>query len=114
MIAFACSLGMCINCQVKGFSTKKMHHQCGMVSHDVKKPCKDDCCNNEVNKIYQIDKAVPSFITIPVSTPIFLHPFNVLNNNYPLGINVRSTKYFVRGHHPPISDIRIAIKSFQI
>jgi len=76
---------------------------------------KDDCCNDKVLKIFQADKAVPhttkllnlTFFTAMVA--VYYH----INVSYPSQANT-STKYFVRGHHPPIADIRIAIRSFQI
>ena len=76
---------------------------------------KDDCCHDKVVKIFQADKAV-------INTHVLLHPvfFTYFVSVY-YNIDVTSasqitpcTKYFVRGHHPPIPDIRIAIQSFQI
>ena len=90
------------------FHKKKVHthsHQNG----------KDDCCNDKVLKIFQADKAVPQTIKLlnlaffTAMVAVYYH----INVSYPSQANT-STKYFVRGHHPPIADIRIAIRSFQI
>ena len=76
---------------------------------------KDNCCNDKVLKIFQADKAVPQPASLlsPVFFTAFVAAYYTTNISYPSQINI-STKYFVRGHHPPISDIRIAIRSFQI
>ncbi|MEO5782075.1 MAG: hypothetical protein ABIQ07_02325 [Ginsengibacter sp.] len=75
---------------------------------------KDNCCNDEVIKITQLDKSVPQslsaispgFFTILISSSYNIDPLFTSQNV--------SIKYFVRSHHPPIPDIRIAIQSFQI
>ena len=76
---------------------------------------KDNCCNDRVIKISQADKAISQ--NVKLLSPVFSTPFTVAFNNinvsYPSQTYI-SDKYFVRGNHPPISDIRIAIQSFQI
>ncbi len=76
---------------------------------------KDDCCHNKVLKIFQIDKAVPQFAKIlsPIFNTAFVPVYYSITISYPSQVST-SNKYYVRGHHPPIRDIRIAIQSFQI
>ncbi|MEO6136122.1 MAG: hypothetical protein ABIP35_13280 [Ginsengibacter sp.] len=76
---------------------------------------KDNCCNDDVTKIIQQDKAIATSITI--TTPIFFTAFiaGFYNADALLSTGADShIKYFVWSHHPPIPDIRIAIQSFQI
>lgn len=90
--------------------------------HHTKKNKKDDCCDKEDNccknkvvKITRTDKTVPP--STQLLNPVFFTEFvsayfdhNIVH--FPQIFT--SNRYFVRGHHPPISDIRIAIRSFQI
>jgi hypothetical protein len=75
---------------------------------------KDNCCNDKVLQIQQLEKTVPQ--TLDITHPIFLIAFVNAFYNVPLPTLdiVRNIKQFVRSYHPPISDIRIAIQSFQI
>ena len=93
---------------------KKHHHEEAEHKHSTKDG-KDDCCNDKVVKISQADKAVPQATKLlnPVFFTVFVAVYNNINIFYPSQVNT-FTKYFVRGHHPPIPDIRIAIQSFQI
>ncbi|MEO7445772.1 MAG: hypothetical protein ABIT96_10525 [Ferruginibacter sp.] len=100
----------------------KHHHESKATGHQNKHKgdnCKskedtDNCCNDKVPKFSQLDKAIPhSFAIIPIFFTAFISSF------YNLDILVcsqatKSTKYFVRGHHPPIPDILIASQRFQI
>lgn len=79
------------------------------------KTAKDDCCNDSVVKISKADKAIPQSVLLlsPALLTIFTSKFfnsaiSCVSQGY------TSSKYFVRGNHPPITDIRIAIRSFQI
>lgn len=93
---------------------KKHHHEKQDHKHtDSEK--KDDCCNDKVLKISQTDKAIPQVAKLlsPVFFTAFVATYYSINIAYPSQVNT-SNKYFVRGHHPPIPDIRIAIQSFQI
>jgi len=93
---------------------KKHDHKNKEHKHSEEKG-KDDCCNDKILKISQADKAIPqlakllnpAFFTAVVA--VYFH----INVSYSSRVNT-STRYFVRGHHPPIADIRIAIRSFQI
>lgn len=74
----------------------------------------DNCCNDQVTKFSQLDKDITQPYAI---SPVFYTPF--VFNVYKIDVLVssqiaKSTRYFVRGHHPPIPDILIAIQRFQI
>jgi hypothetical protein len=76
---------------------------------------KDNCCNDEVMKFQQVDKAIASSVTL--LSPVFFTSFLASFYNIDILSSKNRTsdiKYFVRSHHPPIPDIRIAIQSFQI
>lgn len=125
-VGFACAVGVDM-----GFNTthhheeeatevhvhadgKKHHHEKAEHKHS-HKDGKDDCCNDKVVKLSQADKAVPQAAKLlsPVFFTAFVATYYNINITYASQVNT-STKYFVRGHHPPIPDIRIAIQSFQI
>ena len=92
---------------------KKHHHEEAKHKHTGNDK-KDDCCNDKVLKISQVDKAVPE--SAKMLSPEFFTAFVVYYNihiSYPSQVSTFK-KYYVRGHHPPIPDIRIAIQSFQI
>ncbi len=91
------------------------HHDEATNDHHNSKEGKDNCCNDFVLKFSQLDKSVPG--SLSVINPIFFIAF--LSSFYSSDIlfhsqETPSIKYFVRSYHPPIPDIRIAIKSFQI
>ena len=92
----------------------KQHHEEAEHKHS-HKDGKDDCCNDKVLKIGQSDKVVPQVAKMlaPVFSAKYLAVSYNANLRYPSQVNT-ANKYFVRGHHPPIPDIRIAIRSFQI
>jgi hypothetical protein len=95
---------------------KMHHHEKATHSHAQKhKDKKDDCCNDSVIKISQADKSVPQSNAIinPVFFTAFIASCYHIDILYPSQVT-RSIRYFVRNYHPPISDIRIAIQSFQI
>lgn len=88
----------------------KHHHE--NKSHD---DTESGCCSDGVVKIAQADKAIPQAETL--AHPIFFTAFIAAYYHYDIFYESQITepnKYFVRGHHPPIQDIRIAIQSFQI
>jgi ABC-type nickel/cobalt efflux system permease component RcnA len=93
---------------------KKHHHEEAEHKHS-HEDSKDDCCNDKVLKLANADKAIPQsakLLSLVSFTAFFTAYFNI-NISY-LSQATTSNKYFVRGHHPPIFDIRIAIQSFQI
>ena len=96
-----------------GHDHRKSHHH-DQASGNKSKEDKDNCCNDEVLQILQLDKSVPQSLNI--IHPIFLTAFFDAFYNVPLPSLdiVKNIKQFVRSYHPPIPDIRIAIQSFQI
>jgi len=95
-------------------STANHHHDETVKDHHQSKDA-DNCCHDKVTKIAQLDKAVPQAFSISVNCLFLSALASTFYNIEPL-ISFREShiKYFVRSHHPPISDIRIAIRSFQI
>lgn len=130
LVGFACAVGVDMGYNSKGLKTAATHgkedtlndhHKEKAVKH-VEKNKNDDCCDKEDNccknkvlRIFQTDKAVPqvSQLEIPVTFISFIAAYYNIDISFPSQVTP-STKYFVRGHHPPIADIRIAIQSFQI
>lgn len=126
MVGFACAVGINM-----GFnnthhpdsgkihvhaSGKKHHHESNEQKHSHKRNNgKDNCCTDKVLKISQTDKAVPqvSQLVNPVFFTAYISTYYLADIFYPSQVNTFK-KHFVRGHHPPIPDIRIAIQSFQI
>ena len=103
---------------------KKHIHQEAAKDHDEKdndhheksKDSKDNCCNEKVIKFNEIDKSASQTLAAtitPLFFAVFIASFYSNDISYTSYINT-SIKYFVRSYHPPISDIRIAIRSFQI
>lgn len=136
VVGFACGLGIDMgfnsNSSKSSHHTGKVHvhadgkkHQHETATHNnVSKKHHDDndhhhekggCCTDGVVKLAQTEKAVPQAIVL--MNPLFATAF--IATFYPTNIFYKSQvtepiKYFVRGHHPPIPDIRVAIQSFQI
>ena len=119
VIGFACTIGFNKPHHPEEKATVHVHAD-GKKHYHKKKTHKnadkkDDCCNDKVVKIAQADKAIPDGIKLlnPVFFTAYLAAYLAINISFPSQVNTFH-KYFVRGHHPPISDIRIAIQSFQI
>ena len=77
---------------------------------------KDNCCKDEVAKFVAVDKQISKTISIkaPQIVVDLLHSVFILADiEVPKG-HTPGKSYFVRCHHPPIPDIRIAVQSFQI
>src|SRR5438309_677626 len=136
VVGFACAIGIDM-----GFNTHHHQHEEGMEAmehmhadgskhvhkaqagshhHDkadnqTSKDDTDNCCKDKVTRIAQADKAVPQGYSgiHPVFITAFLASFYNINL-LPRTTVVKDIKQFVRSYHPPISDIRIAIQSFQI
>jgi hypothetical protein len=102
------------------YEKKKSHSHGKSHDHDQpknhQKPNKDDssCCKDQVAKFGQLDKSLPQYLNI--LHPIFLIAFFDVFYEVvlPSTTVVKNIKQFLRGYHPPISNIRIAIQSFQI
>jgi hypothetical protein len=94
----------------------KNHDEKDTDHHEKSKSSKDNCCNEKVIKFNEIDKSASQTLAAsitPLFFVVFIASFNNNDISYTSYINT-SIKYFVRSYHPPISDIRIAIRSFQI
>lgn len=76
---------------------------------------KGKCCTDKVIEFQELDKSLPASISIiyPVYFKAFVADYYdiILISHTDI---VRDIKLFVRNHHPPIADIRVAIQSFQI
>jgi ABC-type nickel/cobalt efflux system permease component RcnA len=121
IIGFACAVGidMWFNTghheETEIMAHKGSHHHDDANKHHKSKEEKGNCCNDHVVKFSQVDKSFPHgfaglnaiFFTTLISS---FYNIDVLHTSK----TSANTKYFVRNHHPPIPDIRIAIQSFQI
>ena len=94
---------------------KSHHHDEADFHHHKTNNDKDNCCNDGVMKFQKVDKALASSISVANTAffTSFLASFYNIDILFPSN-KISKIKYFVRSHHPPIPDIRIAIQSFQI
>lgn len=83
---------------------------------DKKESSPDDCCRDEAAKFEKCDKLSPQtfnynfqdlFITFVINPYLNADAITLL-------LHTPNSKYFIRNHHPPIADTRIAIQSFLI
>ncbi|MFA6945366.1 MAG: hypothetical protein WC220_05635 [Pedobacter sp.] len=76
----------------------------------------DDCCKDEVAKFEKYDKRAPQPLNFNLQAPFVTVISSTLFNIDALAsyLHIPSNKFFVRNHHPPITDTRIAIQSFLI
>ncbi len=76
---------------------------------------KKGCCNDEVQKLQSLDKALNQNAKTAIDAPVFAAIISTF-----LGIDIFNSakayppKYIARFFYPPPPDIRIAIQSFQI
>ncbi|MBC6113098.1 hypothetical protein ACFOG5_02755 [Pedobacter fastidiosus] len=139
VVGFACSVGVDIGfnkehhddhlsvvkstLHLHAPGTKKhSHHQedaktpSSHQKHKANKNKKDNCCKDEVDKFVSIDKQTVKSTT--VKSPLLLQDVIVqvygLLTVFASSVHTPDNSYFVRCHHPPICDIRIAVQSFQI
>ena len=91
------------------------HHAEAVKDHKSKGSCEDDCCNANAIRFSQVDKSLPQYFA-GLNTLSFTALISTFYNIDVLHTfkSSASIRYFVRSHHPPIPDIRIAIQSFQI
>ena len=94
------------------------HSQSASHQHNEKKTDnseKKGCCNNEVQKLQSLDKALNQTTKITIDAPVFVA---ILATFFGIDIfnlaKAYALKYVARFYHPPPTDIRIAIQSFQI
>ena len=92
----------------------KNHSEAGNDHHKTKED-KDNCCNDKVMQFNELDKSVPNSLIVirPILSITFVSTFNNVEILFTSQVTP-NTKYFVRSYHPPITDIRVAIRSFQI
>lgn len=90
------------------------HHD-KQASHSEEKTA-DDCCKDEVAKFEKNDKRTPQPFNYNIQPQFVNLAFNTPYNIDVIAsyLHLPSNKYFVRNHHPPIADTRIAIQSFLI
>lgn len=75
----------------------------------------DDCCSNGVKTFILLDKEnvnTVSFLHPVFSTSFVVSPFILWP--LPTSLIPKNIRAFAQSYHPPISDLRIAIQSFQI
>ncbi len=130
VIGFACAIGMTFKASHHDEETVHVHsdgkkhihqnqatktHEEADKDHHKSKDGKENCCNEKVIQIAQLDKFVPQSLSIvtPIFFTIFVSAFYNIDVSF-LSKGTPNIKYFVRSHHPPIPEIRIAIQSFQI
>lgn len=111
ILGFACSIGVDM-----GYNSN--HHHAAKKEHCTKSPLKQenkkDCCKDQVYQFQKLDKSIPDVIHLvppSFSTNSIIPSHDILLRTAFL---VKEVRLFVRSHHPPIPDIRIAIHSFQI
>jgi len=94
---------------------KERGHQVNK-SVDTKESTPDDCCRDEAAKFEKSDKLSPQTLNYNLqaqSITLAIKP------NFHLDaitdfLHIPNSRYFIRNHHPPIADTRIAIQSFLI
>lgn len=127
---FACSLGLdmgfnskhhpdvkeVISHETDNHSHTSSHSHESDKNHHQEKNSEDNCCNEAVNKFEQLDKSITSSVSFPGHPEFFSDLVNVFYNYNEALISqvTKNKRFFVRSHHPPIPDIRLAIQSFQI
>lgn len=133
LVGFACALGVDmsfniahhhdeateVSIHVHADGKKHEHHNKQAKHHHEEnkssKREKDDCCNAKIIKFQSLDKNLGQNAKTASDTPVFTAILGGL-----FGINIAKAfqaapqKYLARNFHPPPSDIRIAIRSFQI
>ncbi|MES2005503.1 hypothetical protein GWC95_05345 [Sediminibacterium roseum] len=136
-VGFACAIGVDMGFNAKHHNEtpvsppihvhadgkKHVHKKTGGHAHSrkaqahEKSDSKDNCCKDKVVKMEQADKSRPAStigVIVPLHSsalPVSFYHFNISEYGSDREKNI---KQFVRCHHPPIQDIRIAIQSFQI
>lgn len=136
LVGFACSVGLDMGFNSKhhkeekdvvahshAHANPKAHHGHEEKAHDENandhhssSEDKDNCCKDQMTKLAKADKLMPhpvDFNIHPVFFTAFLSTFFHVDFS-PIHSHTPDNKLFVRCHHPPISNIRVAIQSFQI
>jgi hypothetical protein len=98
--------------------TDDHHNPSAKHQHEEKKTDSNEkkgCCNDEVQKLQRLDKALNQNAKTAIDAPVFVAIISTF-----LGIDIFNSakayppKYVARFFYPPPPDIRIAIQSFQI
>lgn len=91
-------------------------HDDSKTDHEHAGNAKDDCCTDEAVDFEQIDKCAPQFFDFKFQPVVSLLFFTGSYDFDAYGFDkfILNPKYFVRTHHTPIPEIRIAIQSLQI
>ena len=102
--------------------TKDVANHTAEVSHHeqkddhTKESSKDDCCRDEAAKFEKSDKISPKGSDNQLQAPcitLIVNRYLITDSSITSLYNL-STRYYIRNHHPPIADVRIAIQSFLI
>lgn len=132
MVGFACGIGIDMGfnsthhkeedtteIHVHADTKNDNHHNQSVGHQDEEKRTdskeKKNCCNDEVQKLQCLDKALNQNAKTSINAPVFASIISTF-----LGIDIFNSakayppKYIVRFFHPPPPDIRIAIQSLQI
>ncbi len=94
---------------------KQNNHDSDLNKNKLPEDSKNECCNSKIQQLQSVEKFVPDYINLshPVfSTAFIISYFSIVDPTYK--DIVKNNWWSVRNYHPPISDIRIAIQSFQI
>lgn len=126
VVGFACAVGLDMGFnsihhhehdETAATEAKGSHHHADIDHHHHhQKKEEDSCCNDNVIKLTGADKSLSpalDFSIHPAFSIVFVSTFHNIDVLASFRAKVNS-RYRVRSYHPPISDIRIAIQSFQI
>ena len=83
---------------------------------DKKESTPDDCCRDAAAKFEKCDKLSPQTFNYNFQAlfiTFIINPYFNANAITSL-LHTPNSRYFIRNHHPPIADTRIAIQSFLI
>jgi len=103
-------------------NSSKSHSHDVLTDHHVEQSAqaedkaKDDCCKDEAAKFEKIDKRSPQPVNYsfqPLFTTFGMDSIFRIETLI-IKLSTPGEKYFIRNHHPPIADTRIAIQSFLI
>ena len=98
----------------QGHNPGKSHQDDEATNHHEPGKTKSNCCNDAVKQFARLDKSIPQSLNV-IHPDFLIAFFDVFYNvALPSPDIVKDLKQFVRSYHPPIPDIRIAIRSFQI
>ena len=117
LAGFACSIDH-LSLQNKADRQTAHHHtQTTGIEHTHKQhhDAKEDCCKEDSAHLIKADKLISPVLTLPLLPVFLVHapaPYTIAFLT--IVPATAQPAYILRDHHPPISDIRIAIQSFQI